>query len=179
MLGGKIKCNGYGSCLNQCECICTECSQCGLNMENCKCECHCNLDECSCYSHNYNHVCTCDHRDHRGECKPKDPCPHNCEPLPCPNYKNHDNTFPGYPVNKMYPEWFLSVHGGNCIYCGMLYGHGFKNTDKIKECPVCYDDKPMTKLRCGHDICWDCWSTMCNIKSKNRTSCPLCRCKKW
>ena len=82
----------------------------------------------------------------------------------------------------LYPEWFFGCHGGNCSYCGQLYGHGFVHTNEIKECPICYENKLMTSLRCKHELCWDCWSSICKSKEdveETRASCPLCRRKKW
>jgi hypothetical protein len=40
-----------------------------------------------------------------------------------------------------------------------------------KECPVCYDNKRLNKLKCGHDICGKCHREWF---SRNLT-CPVCR----
>ncbi len=177
-----MSCTGLGSCLNQCECDCSDCSVCKLPSEECKCICHCDEeDNCVCFKFIYRELCTCGHRKHHGYHKPDNPCPYNCEPKLCPNDKNHNNMV-FCTKGQLYPEWLFDCHGGNCLYCGQLYGHGFRHTNDIKECPVCYDDKLMTKLRCKHEICWDCWSQICHGGSddpKLRTSCPLCRRKKW
>ncbi len=40
----------------------------------------------------------------------------------------------------------------------------------------------MTSLRCKHELCWDCWSSIYKSKEdveETRASCPLCRRKKW
>jgi hypothetical protein len=173
-----MSCKGEGSCLIQCRCECYYCSECKLSAENCKCNSDCLCEDiCNCNKYIDIEICTCGHREHNGYCKPL--CSYNCEPKLCPNDKNHDEDKKG----KLYPEWLFDCHGGNCCSCGILYGHGFINTNEIKECPVCYDDKPMTSLRCKHELCWDCWSTICNSKSRSdpetMASCPLCRRKKW
>lgn len=191
-----MSCKGYGNCLQQCRCECSDCSVCKLSDSECKCECNSDEDgennECSCYHHTMREICTCGHREHRGMCKPYIPCPHNCEPKLCPNDINHDEDYNGGNAygssigivkGLLHPEWYFDCHGGNCSYCGQLYGHGFVHTNEIKECPICYENKLMTSLKCKHELCWDCWSNICNYNNNNsshkRASCPLCRRKKW
>lgn len=186
-----MSCKGDGSCLNQCCCECFDCYVCKLSENDCKCECNCDEDTCICYKHFMRQICTCGHREHNGYCKPEKLCPCNCEPKLCPNDKNHDEDYNGANAfgsstgivkGLLYPEWFFGCHGGNCSYCGQLYGHGFVHTNEIKECPICYENKLMTSLRCKHELCWDCWSSICKSKEdveETRASCPLCRRKKW
>jgi hypothetical protein len=99
-----------------------------------------------------------------------------------------------------YPEWIFGCHGGNCGSCAIQFGHGFVNTNEIDECPVCYENKEMTILKCKHKLCWGCWSTICNNElieddedvdedidiefiinnvSETISKCPLCRDRKW
>jgi hypothetical protein len=119
-------------------------------------------------------VCTCGHREHAGMCKPDNPCPNNCEPLLCPNDAKHDTD-----KGKTFPQWYLYCNGGNCQHCAQQWGFEFKQSDEIAECPVCYEDKQMTILRCNHKLCWDCWTIICNSNKTLLASCPLCRRKKW
>lgn len=174
-----MSCKGEGWCLNNnCSCECFDCSVCKLSEIECQCECQCNEDTCICYTYIMREICTCGHREHNGGCcKPKIPCLYNCEPKLCPNDKNHDDEYKGL----LYQEGILRVFHGNCRDCTLLYGKGFVHTNEIKECPVCYDNKLMTSLRCKHELCWTCWSSFCKSKedSEIRASCPLCRCDKW
>ena len=40
-----------------------------------------------------------------------------------------------------------------------------------KECPVCYDNKRLTNLKCGHGICGKCHRKWFN----KHLTCPVCR----
>ncbi len=174
-----MECCGNGECLTQCECECSNCSKCNLQLFDCECVCKCDEDKCICFEHIMKKDCTCGHRNHKGMCKPEIPCIHKCEPVLCPNDKNHEEDEKGL----MHPKWLLLCHGGNCEFCAITYGHDFSHLNEIKECSVCYQNKYMTSLRCNHEICWDCWSNICKINDNNspesRACCPICRCKKW
>ncbi len=181
-----MSCRGEGECLIQCICICLYCSKCKLTFEEfnefdeCECRCECDEEyECICYQHIPKEICSCGHREHMGMCKPEIPCEYDCEPVLCPNDINHKNDNKG----QMYPKWLFNCHGGNCPECAILYGHGFSHKNEINECPICYENKPMISLQCKHEICWDCWSSICEKSQsdsfENRASCPICRRKKW
>lgn len=64
--------------------------------------------------------------------------------------------------------------------CSALCKNGEKCKNKAKfgefcglhkECPICYVNKRMEKLKCGHEICCGCSKTW----FKKSTTCPLCR----
>lgn len=178
-----------GECLSQCSCTCSDCTLCKLPSEECKCQCAntepSDQNECTCFQYIMRNQCTCGHREHYGCCKPKVPCSDGCEPKLCPNDKNHDvsDSHLGSIKGTLFPQWYLDAHGGNCVNCAMTYGYGFKHTDKVDECPICYETKSMIMLRCNHMLCWECWSSICGSKPNDdpevRASCPLCRRKKW
>ena len=171
-----MECDGLGFCLSQCECSCADCCKCKLLISECECECNCDIEtECNCLDYIVREICTCGHREHNGMCKPEKKCQYNCEPKLCPNDKNHDV----FNKGSLHPEWVFACHGKNCYYCGLIYGHGFIHTNKNEECPVCYENKLMISLRCKHNLCWDCWSTICKSEKNIRSTCPLCRTKKW
>ena len=127
-------------------------------------------------------ICTCGHREHNGCCKPENHCPYNCEPKLCPNDKNHEEDYNGANAfgsttgivkGLLHQEWFFGCHGGNCNYCGQLYGHGFVHTNEIKECPICYDNIADTIASpCGHKCCESCWTKLFKSGLHN---CPKCR----
>jgi len=164
-------CSGLGECLRQCTCECADCTRCGLSISGaCQCTCDCDGDDCPHMPEIVWRGCTCGHRAHHGYCPPDVQCLYRCEPKPCHNDANHDES------GELFPEWLFACHGGSCVSCAIAYGHGFKHTEKQAECPVCYNQKMMSKLRCAHEICWDCWSTICRDDS---ATCPLCRRSKW
>ena len=178
MANAEPPCSGHGECLRQCICECGVCTECGLSVSDCQCAHEC--EECEECEDDCSHPrwvswenCTCGHRAHYGNCPPNVQCPHGCEPKLCHNDANHEDDERG----TLYPEWLFGCHDGSCVNCAISYGHGFKHTDKVAECPVCYDQKRMTRLRCAHELCWECWSAI----SQDRTdaSCPLCRRSKW
>lgn len=161
-----------GMCLSQCQCNCEDCTICGLQSDYCECTCECS-DICECERYKMREECTCGHREHGGYCKSDRPCLFNCELKLCPNDIHHN------PKGSLFPEWFFNCHGGNCMSCAIAYGHRFVNTDIVEECVVCYEVKQMTKLRCDHLICWNCWASTCKTVSNDIASCPLCRKRGW
>ena len=53
-------------------------------------------------------------------------------------------------------------------------------TNKFQECPICLIDSVMIELKCGHEICNDCWYNMTLIAENDETKdfipeCPMCR----
>lgn len=185
----RKECPGNGECLIQCSCNCKDCGICKLSIDDCKCAespncpiCFQPNNLCEGYNCPYPVIfwkeCKCGHRDRHGYCKPTPPCSKGCEPTLCSNDRNHDEEIKG----TLYPQWLFDCHGGNCNHCAESYGHGFKHTKEMGECPVCFELREMTKLRCNHLICWDCWKKICDGRSNDRNtraSCPLCRKSKW
>lgn len=99
----------------------------------------------------------CGHREHNGYCPSS--C---CAPQECRNFQ-----YCGLRV----PQWVLNCHNGMCMGCAIQLGP-HKLTNKVEECCVCLEDTRMIKLKCGHNICNDCW---CKISTNSRSLCPLCR----
>jgi hypothetical protein len=194
-----MSCNGNGECLIQCSCDCADCPKCNLPETECICECNggdcCRVNNCvdtdgacNCMPSTIPRpVCTCGHRAH-GEspppratfpyCKPDNPCSYNCEPVLCPNDAEHDTD-----KGVTFPQWYFNCHGGYCRNCNTLpWRRLFKHSDEIAECPVCYEDKPMSILICKHKLCWDCWVKICERAAEEyetEGSCPMCRKKQW
>jgi len=102
-------------------------------------------------------------------------CSHACELVECKNYKH---------CGKKNPKWVLTIHKEMCPGCAcMEYDGKTTFTDTKQECPVCYDEKYMMKLRCNHLLCLICLNGMYarneNIRESTpvaeRTKCPMCR----
>ena len=164
---GKHECRG--SCLNQCTgCTCFQCSICGSRC----------MDDCDCDEDtpvNYDEICACGHRGHAGYCPPVNPCASQCVAVPCPNSANHEPE----DRSQRFPQWYLDCHGGNCQSCAMTWGKRFLHTEKIQECPVCFNDTLAVKLGCGHELCWKCWDSICSHHMTGEAPCPICRQLMW
>jgi hypothetical protein len=46
---------------------------------------------------------------------------------------------------------------------------------ELKECFMCYDLKPHTKLGCGHEYCTDCLVGTAKVRTKTFITCAVCR----
>jgi hypothetical protein len=122
---------------------------------------------CECYNEEidkYNEICVCGHREHNGFCYSL--C---CNPIECRNYKY---------CNQKLPKWILNCFSGLCSDCAINLG-AHKLTNTIDNCPVCFENKSMIKLKCKHLVCNDCWYIIANKKNEDYTqalaTCPLCR----
>lgn len=99
-------------------------------------------------------------------------CPQRCTIQPCPFFDRH---LPAWSGNAGMPDFLLTSYGGRCVNCFVRFGRGFSKSSLIAECPVCLESKAMTRLRCGHHVCWSCWKTICLQNFSQIASCPLCR----
>ena len=61
-------------------------------------------------------------------------CPHKCVLIECKNYKH---------CGGKCPQWYLDCHRGQNVNCDM---NPFDFLDEKEECPVCYDEKYITKV---------------------------------
>ena len=163
-------CNKNRLCLNYCHCECNEECKCGHREHNGICiyvRCY-----CTCYTYNkdknqYIEIdCICGHRIHNGNCYlAPSPC---CEPIKCANYKY---------CNFRCIEKYDMIVFPFCLDCDSQMGK-FKNTNIIKECNICYENKNILLLECNHEICNECWflitrkSETCGFK---KLLCPICR----
>jgi hypothetical protein len=145
-------CKGYGTCIQQCICICYENDETDIPLPECK----------------------CGHRGHEKiiggneECDIycKEQCPHNCQLVECTNY---------WYCGKKMPFWLKDCHDGCCDYCAVMLGK-MTQTNKIDECPVCMESKELITVCYGkHNICVDCWKQMSECQTNKPLSCPLCR----
>ena len=41
----------------------------------------------------------------------------------------------------------------------------------LEECPICFEEREMRTLHCGHKVCYACWPRV------PRSRCPMCRVK--
>lgn len=128
--------------------------------QNCLVQCDCICEEIC------DGVCICGHRDHGGYCIFNMPC---CQPLQCRHY-DYCHQYTRKPFDEIY--------NGFCCGCVAMVGRNIV-TQERDECPICFENKHMIKLKCQHMICDDC---LCQIRiHKDNTSgilypqCPLCR----
>ncbi len=60
-----------------------------------------------------------------------------------------------------------------CMECVMHMGpHKYDTTSRV-DCCVCFEPKHMVTLQCAHELCNDCWFTVCQGVSD--PLCPICR----
>lgn len=152
-----MSCNGRGTCIRQCCCICYDDEYCNVPSE----------------------VCTCGHRNHthliggttEADVYCKQECSHNCELVECHNYRL---------CGEKNPQWLLDCNNGMCHHCAVMIGK-IKFLDVKEECPVCMETKDMIKISCEkHNLCIDCWKQMSETKDRPvPLSCPLCRESIW
>ena len=100
-------------------------------------------------------------------------CPQRCQLFVCNNNSNHSES----TKHNVFPACDLSNVEGHCRDCVYAFGDGFVASNCQDECPVCMTVNTMTKLRCNHTLCWNCWATICTTSDVVR--CPLCRNPKW
>ena len=81
---------------------------------------------------------------------------------PCLNYKQ---------CGILLPDVIPNIHNDLCIYCTIQTGPHVK-LDMVEDCCVCLETKNMIKLKCNHNICYDCWIAITNNKQHQ---CPICR----
>lgn len=150
-------CQGRGECFQQCCCSCYDDAEYEIPSA----------------------ICSCGHRNHEkliggeGECDIycQTDCPHTCVLIECKHYKH---------CGGKYPEWYLDCHRGKDVNCDMI---PFDFLDEKDECPVCYDEKYMVKMKCNHTVCLQCLYAIYKttddtneLTNMNDTSkCPLCR----
>ena len=150
-------CNGRGSCIKQCVCICYD------------------DDDYEVLSI----TCTCGHRNHdymiggknKEDIYCQTECIHNCQLIQCHNF-----TLCG----KKYPQEVLDCHNGMCVDCAVMIGKViFLN--KMDDCPICMDHKEVITISCGkHNVCMECWKQMSETENRPYPlSCPLCRESIW
>jgi hypothetical protein len=154
---GMSSCNGRGSCIHHCACICYEDEEFEIPLE----------------------VCSCEHRNHihliggadESDVYCQKECPHNCQLVECHNFKL---------CGKKRPQELLDCHNGMCINCAIMIGR-IKFLDEKNDCPICMEDKDMIEISCErHKVCLDCWKQMSETKDRPiPLSCPLCRKSIW
>lgn len=150
-------CNGRGSCIQQCCCICYE----DEDQEIPSLE------------------CTCGHRDHTHliggpndyDVYCQSECVYKCELVECHNFRL---------CGKKYPQEQIDCYNGMCSECAIMIGK-IKFLDEKGDCPICYENKDMIEISCEkHKLCLKCWKQM--SQAKNRPfplTCPFCRESIW
>lgn len=98
-------------------------------------------------------------------------CPQRCNVLKCPLFAHH---LPLWVGDDCLPEFMLAAYGGRCPNCLLVFGRTAVSS-LVDNCPVCLEPKLMSRLRCGHDVCWTCWKTICLLNVNMNALCPLCR----
>jgi hypothetical protein len=152
-----VSCNGDGSCIQQCCCICYEDEECDVPSE----------------------VCTCGHRSHikiiggneETDMYCQKPCQHKCTLVECHNFKL---------CRKKLPLQILHCYNDMCSTCAVMLGK-LTFLDVKDECPICLENKDMVLISCKkHKVCIECWKTA--SETENRPiplTCPLCRESIW
>jgi hypothetical protein len=144
----------------------TECQGNGKCYKKCDCECFEGEEDDD--DEAPDRVCSCVHKEHFGFC-PND-CQYACSLIECRNFE--------YCGAKS-PKWLHEYNYKMCINCVIKMGP-HENSKHIEECPVCFIEKEMNVLKCGHKICNKCWYIITdigynNIKGNFNPACPLCR----
>lgn len=96
------------------------------------------------------------------------PCPHNCQLVECHNFKI---------CGEKRPQNILDCHRGMCFDCKLVYGKVTFLNEK-EDCPICFLNKDMVEIMCGHKLCLDCWKEW-SKKSEAPVTCPQCRKNIW
>ena len=96
------------------------------------------------------------------------PCPHNCQLVECHNFKI---------CGEKRPQNILDCHRGMCFDCKLVYGKVKFLTEK-EDCSICFINKDMVEIMCGHTLCLDCWKEW-SKKSEAPVTCPQCRKNIW
>lgn len=88
-----------------------------------------------------------------------------CEPIKCLNYNI---------CKFMCLDEYQMCEFPFCVECDCDMGK-FKNTNIIKECNICYENKNIVLLDCNHEICSECLKLISiNNIEKNYDECLLC-----
>lgn len=145
-------CNGRGSCIEQCCCICYEYEECEVPSEICSCG-------------HRNHI----HLENTEYCKKE--CLYKCQLVECHNFRL---------CGKKYPQQILDCHNDLCVDCAIMIGK-INFLDEKEDCPICMENKDMIQISCGkHKVCLDCWKQMSEIEDRPiPLTCPLCRESIW
>ena len=150
-------------CNFECNCerpaLKTKCEGDGTCITRCNHICICNLENCICH-----------HKEHGQLCPTE--CYYNCKPVLCENFNLCGNYI---------PEWVNQINYGICFHdCNWGYGK-IVYLDRIADCHICYENKNMIKLQCGHELCVNCWKNIVDsVDTINISpSCPFCRYTIW
>ena len=50
-----------------------------------------------------------------------------------------------------------------------------QNQPQHGTCQICYQEKPLEQLSCGHYLCMDCLNSVCQMNGNRNARCPFCR----
>ena len=50
-----------------------------------------------------------------------------------------------------------------------------QNQPQYGTCQICYQEKPLEQLTCGHYLCIDCLNGVCRMNGNRNARCPFCR----
>lgn len=125
------------------------------------------LRQCHCVCDDENN-CNCEHPGHSngtGYC-PGD----HCVPVKCKT------------CGKLVPQWLLNMNKNKCINCSVILGPcEFVGSG---ECNICFENKEILRLKCGHELCSECWSEIREVVEIDEDicvnkyvsqGCPFCR----
>ncbi len=148
-------CRGNGLCLFQCVCTCFDDEECLIPSL----------------------LCICGHRSHTkligGEgflyqyCNSG--CTYNCQPKECHNFRF---------CQQKRPEWLLNCDNQMCKECAIMVGK-INYLDEKDECCICFNNKVVIKIKCGHIFCMECWTKWSESINVFPLTCPLCRNPIW
>ena len=98
-------------------------------------------------------------------------CSHNCILKQCNHFVH---------CGQMRPEWVWNIHRQMCMTCAVWKYSGIQLIDEKTECPICYTEKPVLKLKCNHVLCMECLHNICDATNYNSNcerdiTCPMCR----
>jgi hypothetical protein len=81
-------------------------------------------------------------------------CPHNCEPVKCPNF---------LVCGTVAQEWYYNCHRGRCWTCRNTFEKNLTFKEEPEECPVCMETTMcVVQPNCEHAMCISCFKRCWN-----------------